>query len=439
MKAKGTAVSCPRWVLIKKAFPILALSVFAGMLGLGIISPLMPVYARDLGATGIWIGVLLASYSVSRAVFMPFIARFSDKRGRRIILATGLLFYAVMYFFYMGVEELWQLMLVRILHGSAGGMIIPIAKAYVGELSPEGEEGTWMGYYNTAFFAGMGAGPLVGGTLYDAFAGAPLIFGKFDPGLVAAFGAMGLLNLIGAVTVFFFLPEIPLGLSRRKPRPSFRKMLSSNPFRGLLSLRLVEGLGRTSYSAFLPIYAGLQLGLSTTQTGTLVTIHVLLSALLQAPMGKITDKFSQSISRRSLILSGGVLIVIYMLLVPLTTQFWQLIMISIIAGMVSSMTTPAGSAIAVGEGRKFGMASVMAAVSLTISAGQALGPLLGGIVAELANRGLAEGVVQDVRAVFYFAAIFVAIGIGLFGWFTRPAADVPLPALPPVVTPPVTS
>ncbi|MFA5317526.1 MAG: MFS transporter, partial [Dehalococcoidales bacterium] len=151
--------------MIKKAFPILALSVFAGMLGLGIISPLMPIYARDLGATGIWIGALLASYSASRAIFMPFIARFSDKRGRRVILATGLLFYGLISFFYMGVQETWQLLLVRIIHGSAGGMIIPIAKAYVGELSPRGEEGTWMGYYNTAFFAGIGSGPLIGGIL----------------------------------------------------------------------------------------------------------------------------------------------------------------------------------------------------------------------------------------------------------------------------------
>jgi len=414
--------------LIKKAFPILALSVFAGMLGMGIISPLMPVYARELGATGIWIGVLLASYSASRAIFMPFIARFSDKRGRRIILATGLLFYAIMSFLYMGVEEVWQLLLVRILHGSAGGMIIPIAKAYIGELSPKGEEGTWMGYYNTAFFAGMGSGPLIGGVLYDVFGGMAPIFGRLDPGMVAAFGAMGLLNLIGAAAVFFFLPEMAAVPGRQKPKPSFRKMSSSGPFRGLLSLRLVEGLGRTSFFAFVPIFAGIQLGFSTTQVGTLLTVHVLLSALLQAPMGKLTDKFSTRVSRRSLIIGGGAMIVVYMALAPLSTQFWHLILVSITAGLVSSMTTPAGSAIAVGEGRKFGMASVMATISITISAGMALGPLLGGAVVEIANRGVPEGAPQDVRAVFYVASVFVFIGVSLFAWFTRPSAETEIPA-----------
>jgi MFS family permease len=327
----------------------------------------------------------------------------------------------------MGVQEVWQLVVVRLLHGSAGGMIIPIAKAYIGELSPKGEEGTWMGYYNTAFFAGMGCGPLIGGVLYDAFSGAPLIFNLLDPGMVAAFGAMGLLNLIGAASVFFFLPEMAAGPDRQKPKPSFRRMSGSGPFRGLLSLRLVEGLGRTSFFAFIPIFAGIQLGLSTTHVGTLLTVHVLLSALMQAPMGKITDRFQDRISRRSLIIGGGAMIVVYMALAPLATQFWHLLLVSITAGLVSSMTTPAGSAIAVGEGRKFGMASVMATVSLAISAGMALGPLLGGTVVELANRGVAAGASEDVRAVFYVAAVFVFVGVSLFAWFTRPQTVAPTP------------
>ena len=35
-----------------RAFRILVLSVFVAMMGLGIISPIIPNYASDLGATG---------------------------------------------------------------------------------------------------------------------------------------------------------------------------------------------------------------------------------------------------------------------------------------------------------------------------------------------------------------------------------------------------
>jgi len=112
-----------------------------------------------------------------------------------------------------------------------------------------------------------------------------------------------------------------------------------------------------------------------------------------------------------------------MSLAPLATQFWHLICIAVTAGTVSSITTLAGSAIAVGEGRKFGMASVMATISVTISGGMALGPIPGGAVVEITNRNLAEGIVQDVTGVFYFAAVFVLIGVSLFAWFTRPEAS----------------
>lgn len=406
----------------KKAFTVVAFSVFAGMLGMGIISPLMPVYTRSLGVTGIWIGVLLASYSASRALFMPFIARFSDKRGRRIILATGLLFYGLMSFFYMGVQETWQLLLVRIIHGSAGGMIIPVAKAYVGELSPQGEEGTWMGYYNAAFFAGIGGGPLLGGTLYDAFSGGAPIFGILDSGMVAAFSAMGFLNILSALTVFFLLPEIKTERGKTRPKSSYREMARSRLFLGLFSMQLVEGLGRTAFFSFLPIFAGLQLGLSTTQIGSIFTIQVLLSAILQAPMGKITDRISNRLSRRGQIIIAGIFMVAYMLITTLTSQYWHLLVIAIVAGIVSSITTPTSSAISVSEGRKFGMASVMAALSVALSGGMALGPLLGGVVVELNNRGLSQGATQDVTGVFYFAAIFVVIGFSLFTFFTKPQA-----------------
>jgi MFS family permease len=55
--------------MIKRVFPILALSIFASMLGVGIIVPLLPLYAENLGATGIWMGIIFASFSISRAIY----------------------------------------------------------------------------------------------------------------------------------------------------------------------------------------------------------------------------------------------------------------------------------------------------------------------------------------------------------------------------------
>jgi len=58
--------------MIKKVFPVLMLSAFSSIIGIGIIIPILPLYADDLGATGIWIGVVFGGYSISRAIFVPY-------------------------------------------------------------------------------------------------------------------------------------------------------------------------------------------------------------------------------------------------------------------------------------------------------------------------------------------------------------------------------
>ena len=76
--------------MIKKVFPIIGLSVFSSMLGMGILHPILPIYAADMGATGIWIGLIAGAYSITRAILMPLIGRWSDRRGRKVFLGVGL-------------------------------------------------------------------------------------------------------------------------------------------------------------------------------------------------------------------------------------------------------------------------------------------------------------------------------------------------------------
>jgi len=81
--------------MIKKVFPILAVSIFSAMLGVGLIVPLLPLYAQDLGATGIQLGILFAGFAISQSIFTPIMGRLSDHRGRKIFLITGLLLYSI--------------------------------------------------------------------------------------------------------------------------------------------------------------------------------------------------------------------------------------------------------------------------------------------------------------------------------------------------------
>ena len=379
--------------MIKKVFPILALSVFSSMLGVGIIAPLLPLYAENMGATGIWLGIIFAGFSVSRAIFMPIIGKLSDRSGRKLFICIGLFIYSIISLGYIWAGNVSQLALVRLIQGAAAGMIIPIAQAYVGDISPEGEEGRWMGYFHAAFFTGFGFGPLMGGALTDYF------------GANVAFSTMGGLNLLAFLIATLFLPEIRQRKIATSPHPSFKKMSTSGIVKGLFSFRLVDALGRGAFATFLPIFAAIYIGLSPTLIGILLAVDILLMALLQLYTGNIADRFN----RRALVVFGSLIKLVFLALIPLTHSFWQLFGLCALGGLGGAISLPAASALIIEEGRKFGMGSTIAIFTLAMSIGMAIGPLLGGVMADFVS----------INSVFYFAAGMGLIGTSLFIWFTK--------------------
>ena len=378
---------------IKQVFPILALSVFSSMLGVGIISPLIPLYAENLGATGIWLGIIFASFSASRAIFMPIIGKLSDRNGRKLFLCIGLLIYSLTSLGYIWGNSISQLTLVRLIQGSAAGMIIPIAQAYVGDIAPEGEEGTWMGYFNAAFFTGFGCGPVMGGALTEHF------------GMTVAFSTMGGLNLLALLIVTLFLPEIRQKKTPKSPRPSFRKISNSSIVRALLSFRLSFSMGRGIVATFLPVFASVYIGLSPTLIGILLAVNILLMSLLQIYSGNIADRFN----RRALVAAGSLANLVFLVLIPLGGNFWQLLGICALGGIGGAIAMPAASALTVEEGRRFGMGSTIAMFTMAMSIGMVIGPLLGGVMADFVN----------INSVFYSGAAIGLVGSILFLWFTK--------------------
>ena len=379
--------------ILRKVFPVLSLSIFSATLGLGIIAPLLPLYAEGLGATSIWLGIIFASFSVSRAVVIPIAGKVSDRRGRKRFLAIGLLAYTVISFGYMWAGNVAGLTLVRLLHGVASGMVMPIAQAYVGDVVPEGEEGKWMGYFNSAFFAGVGCGPLLGGILAEHL------------GMNAAFYTMGGLSLLAFLGVVLFLPEISTRQKAIGPSSSFKEIATSGTVRGLFSFRVGIASARGILMTFLPVFAGMYLGLSLSLIGVLLAVQILGSSLLQIPSGSIADR----LNRRGLVVLGCFIYLTAVALVPSTTNFWSLFALSVMVSLGDAAALPAASAMTIQEGKKYGMGMAMAMFNMAFSIGMALGPFLAGILADLSNSSY----------VFYFAAAIMVAGVSLFSWFTR--------------------
>ena len=378
--------------MITKVFPILALGVFSATLGMGIVSPLLPLYVDAMGATGIWLGIIIAAFAISHSIITPIVGGLSDRSGRKLFLGIGLLLSSIISLGYIWAGNVYQLASVSLINGVGAAMSIPIALAYVGDLSPEGKEGKWMGYAQAAFFSGFGLGPVMGGVLTDHF------------GMTVCFSTMGGLNLLAFLVTLFFLPEV----SRRKviasPRLSFKAMRASGIVKGIFSFRITESIGRGSITTFLPIFAAM-IGLSITRIGILLAVNILTLSILGPLGGMIADRFN----KRLLIVLGQSIFIIAMVAIPMTNSFEQLLPALLIQGISGAICIPAASALIVGEGRSYGMGSAMATLFVAMGIGMTTGPILSGVVADFAS----------INSVFYTAAGIGVIGTGLLIWFSR--------------------
>jgi MFS family permease len=303
--------------MVQKVFPVIGLTVFSVMLGMGILNPVLPIYVKDVGATGVWIGFISGGYAVSRAVLTPFIGRWSDRRGRKIFLGSGLFAYALISLLYVLADTLPFLFGVRLLHGAVSGMIIPVARAWIGDISPKGEEGRWQGYFNTALFSGSASGPFLGGFLTDYI------------NIDAAFAAMGFMNLVSFIVVSVVLREGSERRAGERRQLSFRKLSLSPLFQGLFLERTALELSLSTYTAFLPLFAFHELNVSRSFIGIIVGGALFITSWLQLVTGKLADRFD----RRHIIIGAGVVAFTAMALIPFSKTF------AVMAGLIAIRST----------------------------------------------------------------------------------------------------
>lgn len=376
-----------------RVFRVLFISIFAATLGLGIISPLMPIYAESLGATGIWLGLIFSGFSLARLIFMPIVGRLSDRIGRKVFIVVGLVLYTVISLLYVWASDVVQLTLVRLFHGFASAMVIPIAMAYVGDTTPKGREGTRLGTFNIALFLGMGSGPFLGGVLNDAL------------GMKAVFYSMALLTAFAFLTSLLFLPRSATNPARKaKQRTPLREIIRNRVVKALLLFRAINSVARGGILAFLPLLA-VRFGLNTTQLGVLLSANVLLTAALQRPFGVVADKMNRYV----LVALGSVVTSFGLVAVPFMRSFLSFLLLSLAIGGGGAVAMPAATAITAEIGQWAGMGTSMGLFNMAMSVGMILAPLISGAVMDLLG----------LEAVFFVAGAIGFAGTALFYLLVR--------------------
>src|SRR5215204_7125275 len=149
------------------ALIVVTVAIFTDMLLYGLVVPVLPGYAADLGISEWAIGVLFGSYSLASLVTTPVFGAFSDRVGRRVPMFCGLIGLGAATLLFASATSYPMLLTARMLQGVAAAATWTAGLALVADVFPAATRGGAMGTVLTGMTAGSLIGPPVGGLLFQ--------------------------------------------------------------------------------------------------------------------------------------------------------------------------------------------------------------------------------------------------------------------------------
>jgi MFS family permease len=288
---------------------IIFLTIFIDLIGFGIVLPLLPFYAQDLGATPVIIGLIVGIHPGMQFLFGPIWGRLSDRIGRRPILLLGLLGSAASYLIFAFATDIGWLFASRMMAGIAGANI-SVAQAYIADSTDVANRTRGMGLVGAAFGLGFIAGPAIGGTLVR--------FGYAMPGFFAA-----ALSFANALAAYFYLPESLSSESRARSiarraegllgRVRETVRLARQPtIRTLMWIYAIATFAFAVFTTIFPLWLDVEFAYDAQHAGYLMAYLGLLMAIVQGRMiGPLVRRFTE---RRMLVFGTSILVGAYFLL-----------------------------------------------------------------------------------------------------------------------------
>ena len=284
---------------------ILFLIFFLGTSDNQMISPLLPLIAKDFGLEAGLVGRLIyPAYAFAAAIAALFIGPLSDHFGRRRFLLYAATLFGVSLLSVMFIHTLQTLAAVRVLTGLAAGAFSTCAIAYVGDYFPYERRGVAMSVVQAGYFGALVMGIPAAATIAQ-FQGWRLSFAFF-----------GVISLIAFALVLFLLPEdkhLIDSLDARMSRRFSNIKLAFETRERLASIlaAFCVSCGFVGFLAYLGAWLSTNFALQPRTIG-LVFIAVGVASLIGAFVaGPLADKFGKRvISMVSTFLLASMLLVI---------------------------------------------------------------------------------------------------------------------------------
>ncbi len=338
-------------------------------------TPLLPIFAAALGASGAFLGLIVSVSTVTGLFLKPLFGILSDRWGRRVWLLIGAGFFAFMPFLYRFIQTPEQLLAIRLIHGLATAIYGPVTLAYIAELSRNDKTGARrhspaaedIGWFQMARSGGYIVGPALAGWL------------------LLSLEATAVFTIIGLISCAVFLPIINLPETRpseaRKLKPILQHIKNAIRDGGQTpAVWLTGGLEAVTFialytlKAFLPIYA-LEAGVSVALVGLYFSLNEAVHVFGKPFCGRLGDRWGYlpTISLGMLILAAA------LPLVRVLDQGPLFLLPAALMGVAQALIFPAAIALVSDRISPEHLGAGMGLIGMLQNFGKVAGPVLGGL------------------------------------------------------------
>jgi MFS transporter, DHA1 family, multidrug resistance protein len=393
-----------------EALAILCATQLAQMTSMGIVTPVLPLYAAQFGVGAALVGMVVSAFGTARLLVNLPAGQLSERFGRRRLLVLGTALSTVGVFLCGLATDYPMLVAFRFISGLGSGIFTTAAMVYIADVTTAQNRGRSMSMFQGSLLLGTSIGPALGGLVAEAM------------GFQAPFFVAGVCNLGALVWAFFRIPDLravqPESASRSTPTRKPANELS--PWHIVLQPNFLL-VCFVSFGIFLsrsgarmtvmPLLAHRDMDLSEAQLGLVFTGMALLNLVAVPLAGSLCDRYG----RKAAIVPSTIMAGIGHIMMGISPSIgpqassglWLFLASAGVIGIATGIGGPSPAAYAADIAPEGGRGLTLGLFRTFSDLAMVAGPVFLGWVAEVSSFAWA----------LYFDAGIVLAGAVLFGLF----------------------
>ncbi len=362
----------------------LCFAVLVSMIGFGLIIPLLPIYGREMGASGFYLGLLTSLFGMTRILSSLPGGVLADRVGRKKLIAGGLFVYTGVMFLFGISTNLYQLLFLRACQGAASGVVWPVAATMVADIVEPQDRGKAMGFFSMMWDGGIAVGPVLGGLLTAAI------------DIAFPFFVCSALSLVSALLIVVRVRETQSDQERKSAVSTGGLTFHKPSLIGMCITGFTTSFAMGLVQPIIPLFGNEVIGLNEAAIGVIFGAMGVTRFLVKMPAGILSDR----IGKKRVLIVGLISNGIFTAFMSLSRSFFTMLLPSVTRAVGLGMTMPPMNALVTTLTTKENRGKVMGIFSASRNLGLVVGPLLGGITFDAIS----------VQAPFVVCSIVVFLG-----------------------------